>query len=257
MINNNSCLTNISLREAIKSGLFYSKLELFNRLNPDIQCNDWMYDDWEFDFYENKWELYFVRWDKVEKGKIFQKTMGCWKPFIEPGFVDESKEVERADEAIRESPHGIYVRKWNQGDQAFEISFCDPTGKGWQSHSGFSKCSLKHNEALVICYGDFDCFPKNSIDIDIGLFEELMSKTHQLLLGKSNGLIQIATQKRFKKGWVFHRMKEDYPAIDKLWKPHGFYYRISDDVAGSYSCKYNSVHPDDIKKAERKWDYLS
>lgn len=256
MINNNSCLTDISLRDAIESGLFYSKLELFNRLNPDIQCSDWMYDDWEFDFCKSKWDLYFIRWDRTEKGKVFQKTMGYWKPFIEPGVSDNNKEVKRADEIIIKSPHGIYVEKWNQDNRAFELLHRDPTTPAYQNHSGFSKCSLKRNEASVICYGDFERFPKDRIDIDIKLFEELMNKTHKLLLEKCNSLIQTATQRKFKKGWVFHKMKEDYLAIDKLWKPHGFYYKISDDVAGSYSYKYNSIHPNDVEKAKREWDYL-
>jgi len=234
MINNNSQLTDISAWNADKSGLFDSKLELFNKLNPDIQCNDWICDDWTFDFRDNKWDLYFIKWDRAEKGKLFYKVVGKWEPFIEPGVLDEGKEIERVDKVVI---RGVDVKKWNQNDETFKFS-----------SSCFSKCSLKRHEALVMCYGNFEHFPKDCVDIDVEIFKDLMDKTHKLLLEKCNSLIQTATRKRFKRGWVFYKMREDYPAIDKLWKPHGFYYEILIDVAHYYSYKHKSVHPEDIKR---------
>jgi len=259
MTNNNHISTNINVWDAIKSGLFDNKLELFNRLYPENQCNDWTYDDSSWDFDDNIWTLYFIKWERAEKGKIFKTVMGYWSPFIRPGLLDENSKIEKIDETSKDydprKERGVYVYKWEQDRESFKLSLCDPTTKPWPTHTGFSKCSLKRHEALVICYGNFEKFSKENIDIDINLFKQLMDRTHELLSKRCNSLVKVATQKRFKRGWVFYKMKEDYLALEKLWKPHGFYYKISNDIARAYSYKYNSIHPDDLADAlASKWD---
>ena len=259
MANNNQSQTNLYILDAISSGLFDQKLQEFQLIYPESHCHDWSYYDESWDFHDNKWTLYFIQWIKAERGQIFPRVIGSWSPFIKPGIFDENTKIAKNNETsearhqIREK--GIYVHKWDKDNQSFELSPWDPTTKVWQTHTGFSKCSLKRHEALVICYGNFETFSKEDIDIDINLFKELMDRTHELLSKRCNSLVKVATQKRFKRGWVFYKMKEDYLALDKLWKPHGFYYKISNDIARAYSYKYNSIHPDDLADAlASKWD---
>ena len=225
---------------------FYSeKLKEFATVYPQenkVSCI--LYLDWSYDYNgaepEDEYELRFL--------ELNQQQNDGYLSYLRKGSYRHSKIHNKYEFSFGSglkpvSVEKLWVHQWNENKEMYILCSSSPHKRCSEVCCSYYDFSFKKGSLLI--HESFSKHPE---------VESLKEKTKSILDLKYKGIEQTALERNYKHGWVFHRMKEPVPEIDKLWQSIGCYY-LYEEEASFYMYHFQYLHrPETIKPNLDDWD---
>lgn len=220
----------------MRSATAISKLVEFNDKFAATKAGCAVYVDWLYDTFAYTTENFVIAFYKRENinsnATIDYKKVGEYQYRL----CKDDVKLQDIDgyRVIAPNPRDslrVYVERWLPNDFMYHLNHCKPTSRGFQGCADIYDMTLKEGDAL--CYWTED--KKNSLTN----FQELDNQTTTILERKYKKLEEVAVSRKYKPGWIYHRMCEQLPEVDSLWAAYGYYFPLEGKASAfSYTYKW-------------------
>lgn len=220
-----------------------SKLMEFNDKYPQVQADCAFYLNWigdSFAFADVNFEIRFYKRLRINPNATIDYCLvGNYEYRLCKDMLSvESEGVSNIDKhnPILSNPYSVftfYAESWLPDKSRYHLSPNKPTHTVYGTSEEIYDITLKQGDAL--CWWTED---KNSLLIN---FQELDKHTTKILEKKYAVLEKIAASRKYKPGWIYHKMREDVSEINQLWAAQGYYLPLENKArlfASSYRWKY-------------------
>lgn len=223
----------------MSSTVAISKLIEFNAKFSEANADCAVYIDWLSDTFAYTIENFVVNFYKRQNinndATIEYKIVGDYKYRLCKDDIKTGDEsVDSIDKYCVLLPGNhdtriFYVNRWLPEISRYELWLSRPTGKAYLGCASVYDATLK--------YGDTLCYWTDDKKSSFANFQELDNRTTEILERKYKTLEQLAASRKYKPGWIYHRMREPVPEVNRLWAAYGYYFPL-EDKAGMFSSTY-------------------
>jgi hypothetical protein len=209
---------------------YKAQIDRFNNLFPCARASCVEMIDWSDDFgvgAEDTFELRFFQKKSIDKGFVNYLRVGEYRK-----SPDGVSGATMPYSLSTPSPKLVYVESWIDLEKRYRLSVSLPDSTPFRGQHDVYDFSFDYGDVLIY-FNRLSSFPQA---------EELIQKTKELIEPRYKELAQIASQRNYKSGWLYYKIRElSIPEIDDLWALHGYYYSlqaIATQLMHRFQCEY-------------------